>query len=279
MRLLQRRADKFPAAYGVIFGTNHMRSSSTRSLKIIAAGIFVSVVLASTTAFALNRTAHTFDLGQSKLHTSTTLPAISPTDPDTAHTSSTPATCGQATYSLPQSLSASDKSSGVYVQMDPVKEYQVFGSTPKTIMGQIAFCTPVRQNGVFAANTGYSLTNYYTYGVGSDGLCHISTAVVTLRINQIFPRWTNPGNASPDTVRAWNRFSANLLTHEQGHVEFDNSYAYRLYDAMRTIQPQGCSTFKSSVDTAATRVMQDLAAANEQYDITTKHGTTQGAVL
>jgi predicted secreted Zn-dependent protease len=145
-------------------------------------------------------------------------------------------------------------------------------------MRQIADCTPVRTGGLFAANTGYSLSNYYTYGVNPDGLCSITTAVVTLHVNQVYPAW-KPTVDTQAMQPSWDTFIRNLRAHEQGHVALDAQYARTLYDALESIPAQNCNTFKSSVDGKAAAIMDALVVANENYDNTTKHGTTQGAVL
>ncbi len=187
--------------------------------------------------------------------------------------------CQPGSYTLPTMISTTGQT-GVSIQTDTPGTYSVYGLSVAAISRQMAACTPVSEDGSrFAANTGYALSSYYTYGVAGDSSCKVISATVTAHINQVFPAWQRTAGASDALAIRWNTFITNLRTHEQGHVDLDKQYAQQLYDDLLNLPAQDCSTIKQAADTVVARDYAAVNKANNDYDAQTKHGTTQGAVL
>jgi predicted secreted Zn-dependent protease len=92
-----------------------------------------------------------------------------------------------------------------------------------------------------------------------------STCNVNLRITYTYPRWANREKASPKLRARWDRFIANLITHEKGHGTHGRN-------AAAEIDKTACA--KDPVGIAKRWSNQDVI-----YDRKTNHGETQGAVF
>jgi predicted secreted Zn-dependent protease len=188
--------------------------------------------------------------------------------------------CSSAPYQLPSQLAGQDLAAGVHVSPDTSVTYPVYGDTTADLEQDIARCSPIATSeGRFAATTGYALATYYRYAGTAQGTCRVTSAVVTLHINQTFPQWQDKPTADSQTRVAWNNFIANLHTHEQGHIELDQAAAQNLFAQLTNLEAPNCSALQTIVSATTSSIINNLRIANDQYDDTTKHGTTQGAVL
>jgi predicted secreted Zn-dependent protease len=89
--------------------------------------------------------------------------------------------------------------------------------------------------------------------------------LVNLRITYTIPRWADRDKASPKLRARWDRFIANLITHEKGHGTNGRN-------AAAEIDKTACA--KDPVGIAKRWSHQDVI-----YDEKTNHGATQGAVF
>ena len=89
--------------------------------------------------------------------------------------------------------------------------------------------------------------------------------VVNLRITYTYPRWTNREKASPKLRAHWDKFIANLITHEKGHGTHGRNAAAEIDKTRCMKDPVGIARRWSN---------QDII-----YDKKTSHGATQGAVF
>lgn len=183
-------------------------------------------------------------------------------------------TCDSAPYVLPSRIDGSSMASGVYVTRDTPMSYAVHGSDENGAGQYIQRCSPIIANdGRFAATTGYSLATYYAYVQVGDS-CRLTSLVITQHINQLLPAWTEGS-----TNAVWSTFLSDLHTHEQGHVDRDTAAAYDLYANLQNLQASTCSELNILISTTTSAKLRALNVANDNYDYTTKHGATQGAVL
>lgn len=187
--------------------------------------------------------------------------------------------CSSPPYRPPAQLPGQGLSGGVHLTQDTSTTYPVYGDTIAAIESDIARCTPITTSeGRFAATTGYALATYYRYA-DSGGSCRVSSAVVTLHLNQTFPQWQGSASASSQTRTTWNNFIINLHTHEQGHIDLGRTAAQNLYDQLQSMEAPSCSALQTLISATTNSIVSNLRIANNHYDDITKHGTTQGAVL
>jgi predicted secreted Zn-dependent protease len=101
---------------------------------------------------------------------------------------------------------------------------------------------------------------YTTWNAAWDGDCQTAvTAEITM------PELAEDADLTAAQVAEFDRMTQALLSHELGHVQIGLDFA-------AAVQAAGCPA-----DT--TRLHDDFAAQELDYDATTQHGYTQGATL
>ncbi len=209
----------------------------------------------------------------------------SPTDQPVV--SSTASTTSQTCVPLgdtqaPAPVDLSDTADGLKQVVDPPKLYQIFGDTSDALRTQIRQCAPKsggQAAAEFTAQTNYQLTWRYDYAEIGNGRCQVTNASVGLHINQVIPQWTAPSAASPKLASQWNDFMQALTAHEQGHVSLDLQYAQMLLGDIKNFPPTSCGQMPESIRHLTDTDANQLIQANDNYDETTNHGATQGAIL
>jgi predicted secreted Zn-dependent protease len=182
----------------------------------------------------------------------------------------------------PGTVALSDGSAGLIQQIDQPSFYQIFGNTSDSLRSQVRECGPKssgQSTAQFAAETNYNLTWRYQYVGDGDGLCHVTNASVGIHINQVMPFWHPASGASSKFAAEWNTFSRNLTTHENGHISLDLQYAQTLLNDLQNFPSTSCDQLNESVRHLADSDSNLLAQANDNYDSSTNHGATQGAIL
>lgn len=92
-----------------------------------------------------------------------------------------------------------------------------------------------------------------------------STCQVHLRITYTYPRWANRDKASPKLRSRWDKYIANLITHEKRHGTHGRNAAAEIDRTRCNKDPVGIARRWSKQD--------------EIYDKETNHGATQGAAF
>lgn len=277
----------------VVFGDfTDGRQVPVRALRLLAISALTIILSASASVFALSTyptapknlaaaptATQITQANVTPVATPATVTAAAP-KPAVSSRATTPS-CSPGSDPAPTTIGLGDSDTGVISRVDSNNSYQVYGKSTSEIWSQINRCSPVRSGASgFAGDTSYQLNYVYRYGVGSDGLCRVASAAVSMHISQVFPAWSPATGTPSSTTSAWNSFIAGLHTHENGHVSIDNSYAKQIYNAMISAQSASdCGTLQSSVNSTVKSLQSQLDAANDSYDASTGHGRTQGATL
>jgi predicted secreted Zn-dependent protease len=94
------------------------------------------------------------------------------------------------------------------------------------------------------------------------------------------PRWTGPTNAFQTIQPTWDRYFAALAEHEAGHARFALDAAAEMHKQVQALGEQpDCEGLKKKINALAQQVLADYRKREQQYDQTTRHGATQGAVF
>ncbi|HUS26363.1 MAG TPA: DUF922 domain-containing protein [Nevskiaceae bacterium] len=203
-------------------------------------------------------------------------PAISPLPQSSgANTQSATGTCKKIAPPRLNSVKINAKHPGITKETSQLF-YDVYGQAPGQIGNQIAMCSMA---GEFAAETSYIINWQVSYRTQASGQCAVDTVAVGLRLRHIYPRWNNDSNAPATTVASWHAFMQHLATHESGHAALDQQYAAQILHTLQNLPASNCQTIGKTADTAANRLINSLDQANLNYDNTTSHGRTQGAIL
>jgi predicted secreted Zn-dependent protease len=81
-------------------------------------------------------------------------------------------------------------------------------------------------------------------------------------------------------MEKWDRYLNNLITHENGHRDMVVDAANDLSRAVVQLSPAPtCADLDRNVRALFRKRMEIMNEDQREYDKTTKHGTTQGAVF
>jgi predicted secreted Zn-dependent protease len=188
--------------------------------------------------------------------------------------------CQRGNYASPAAPLAVTSDPGLHANVLAPAYYTVYGNNVNEINGQMAHCTPVSDgDGSYAASTDYALNWAFDYQGGSDGLCHVTAASVAINIAVVYPSWQPSSGAAAGLSKSWQRFSTNLATHENGHVKYDQAGAAQLLANIQNFPATNCDTIIAQVTNMANNTIGAMNQTNDNYDASTNHGETQGAVL
>lgn len=156
-----------------------------------------------------------------------------------------------------------------------LESYQVTG-TDRASIGEGIRALPI--NGQrFAGSYKWNMAwRYQTHA--RNAICYMSQATVAIDATITLPQWSAPHDANPALVDDWNRYTSALTTHETGHRELVLAGAKRMQRALLDVSPQPCGSMQTAAKRAAQAQMEEIRNEDVQYDRTTRHGATQGAV-
>ncbi len=188
--------------------------------------------------------------------------------------------CQPVVSTIPSALQLATAPVGLTQLIDSPTLYAVYGTTAADLQAQIASCAPSDNSpgAEYTAATRYQLNWLYQYTV-ANGRCTIGDVRVGLHITQDMPSWQPVGTGSSHLYSKWGKFMANLQTHEAGHTALDKQYAAQLLSDLQNFPPTDCNDLDASVRHLTDTDVAVLNQANDNYDSTTDHGVTQGAVL
>ncbi|MBC7581549.1 DUF922 domain-containing protein [Aeromicrobium sp.] len=211
----------------------------------------------------------------------TTTPNPSTVSTATKATSTQPLqTCVPVETVEPTPIDLSTAPDGLKQQIDAPTFYQIFGITPSALRSQIRQCAPkTGSEATFTAETNYQLNWQYRYTEEANGQCRVVYAAVGIHIIQALPQWQPTAKAQDGLPNRWTSFMDALKTHENGHSALNVQYAQKLFNDIKRFPPTPCAQIAQSLQYLADSDVAALAQANDNYDSSTDHGATQGAVL
>ncbi|MGH7240945.1 MAG: DUF922 domain-containing protein, partial [Candidatus Saccharimonadales bacterium] len=125
----------------------------------------------------------------------------------------------------------------------------------------------------------YRISWQYAYVHDSASMCHVVHAKVGVHVGQILPLWQPTATANAGLPGTWQAFMTALTAHENGHTALDVQYAQILLDNLSSFPPTACDQLPSAIQHLAHSDIGTLDQANDNYDSSTNHGATQGAIL
>jgi len=189
--------------------------------------------------------------------------------------------CTPIDFPDPSEISLALQPVGLSAQLDKPTTYQIYGDTAAGLRTQIQHCAPGAQGAKpaeFTAETSYKLNWQYDVTLSDQG-CSLADVRVGMHTATVLPYWQSTATATTGLAGRWQNFTTALATHEQGHADLDRQYATTLLSDLQAVQNVDCSTLNQLVHAVITQNVNALNSANDNYDRTTSHGATQGAVL
>lgn len=114
----------------------------------------------------------------------------------------------------------------------------------------------------------------------APNVCSTASFRVTLEIIFRYPRWTKPDDAPRPLMEKWDHYLKNLAIHENGHRDMAVKAATELTLAVAQLPPAAtCDDLNREVRALSNNRMKKLTEEQNEYDKTTDHGVTQGALF
>ena len=111
-------------------------------------------------------------------------------------------------------------------------------------------------------------------GVVVDGV-EVKVAVV-----RTLPQWPASADDPPELRTQWESFVSALAIHEDGHTEIAKRAAAELLSALLELKPAPDeASLRQCADAAKRHIFERAHGEEADYDRSTDHGRTQGAVL
>lgn len=131
----------------------------------------------------------------------------------------------------------------------------------------------------FHGYTEWAVRWRYRYRPGRTG-CAVTALETDLTVTMQLPRWLSRADASPAAIREWDRYSAALRAHEDGHAEIGASAAEAIRQSLSALRSaSSCEALAKELDDRGMAIIEEHQAREREYDASTRHGATQGARL
>lgn len=163
---------------------------------------------------------------------------------------------------------------------EQVKWYDVSGATPQELRASLDALGPKDEDGKrFDAYTYWYVRWNFLYTQAVDR-CSVTSVTTSVEVTTTLPRW-KVGNVEGSPLAArWDRYITALRTHENGHATIGKKAAATIESALWRVPPQlGCPVLEKILNQTAEELLNDARRDERNYDATTRHGETQGAVF
>lgn len=185
--------------------------------------------------------------------------------------------CEGSPYQKPEAVSLQSLQPGLQYREDEPQFYTLYGSSVAELRGTITDCEVRKQSGDYHALTTYTL-NWQYETQASGGQCTLVNVKIGLATNQYLPRLADGQHLSADDRTTWDAYYANLVAHENEHLEVNKKYAADLHAALTNLSVP-CLAIEAHASTLVNAHVQQLNSANTLLDSQTSHGADTGAVL
>ncbi len=164
------------------------------------------------------------------------------------------------------------------VEHASVVKYPVRVTPTQTVTTAINAASPIRVNGqVMPSFTKWSVQWHLQWARQSNGRCVITNVTTVLTTETQLPDVMLASGADKQRV---DQYLRGLLTYEQGHRDIGRAAANEADRRINQVPPMAnCAQLESAAHAAGHRAVNDFIAKEQQYDLSTEHGKTQGAVL
>lgn len=169
----------------------------------------------------------------------------------------------------------------VEVEESVIRHYDISGATLAELnmaarrAGPVSQATGARVWGMCT----WQITWQYSTA-GGQGKCAVDKFSIKLSSVLDLPRWTNRDAASGALQAEWERFSAALRRHEDGHKDNGVRAANDLAGRLRALPPEKtCADLGTKIRALGERLTAEYRLLDQSYDRATGHGATQGAQL
>ena len=158
--------------------------------------------------------------------------------------------------------------------------YDVSGATPEEIRRQMTKHGTKWDDGkTYDAVTTWDIK--YRYDTTREGGgCYVTSAKTKIGIVFRYPRFTPQADTPESVLNRWNSYMNNLQAHEIGHRDLAVDAAHEISESLSAMAGfNTCREADKAVTAVAREKLGRMKQAQIDYDATTRHGATQGAVF
>ena len=157
-----------------------------------------------------------------------------------------------------------------------IEYFSIQGETAEALRADLTRVGPMVDSGMRGdAATDYNIS-WQASMTFEDGICRAEDVNVDLDVTMLLPRWEQPPNASPELIEAWDRVSAVLREHEDGHYRIAIAAAEEVRRQLgKRIQESSCKTLEARLNEIAGDVMREYRDKQADYDQRTDYGRKQ----
>lgn len=164
------------------------------------------------------------------------------------------------------------------VQEDTDRPYAVRIAEGQSLREALNAATPIRHDGKrFHGHTAWNV--YWNFWWHSDGAgrCRITRVRTRLTTNIQLPQLHGGSTAQR---AAFERYTKALRHHELGHVQWGHDAAQSIDEGIAALpEAANCTALEQGANALGQRLLADHVMREPEYDRSTRHGATQGAVL
>lgn len=163
---------------------------------------------------------------------------------------------------------------------EQTRHYPVTVEAGQMLKKALTNSTPIRKNNRhWYGETQWNINPRYRFRKLSGG-CYVNERTVELSIIFTLPELEDEAAIPPGLQLQFNLFYNALYQHELGHKELGLKAANEVYELLS--EPNifsDCGALQLNVNDEIRAVISKYQRLNQQYDIDTQHGKTQGAVI
>ncbi len=159
-----------------------------------------------------------------------------------------------------------------------LETYEVDQRAAETLLSAINRHSPVRQNGrIFHGHTKWNIRWNFWWDTNAAGQCTITEVKTTLSVHMQLPELDE---STTEGRSEFDGYLPELREHEEGHHRIAAQAARRIDQAIKTLQPmRSCQALEAEANRRGYEILKAASSEEDEYDIDTKHGCTQGACL
>lgn len=165
------------------------------------------------------------------------------------------------------------------VLIDKNNNYQITGESESQLRSEMNSKRPTGEDGSYDARTNWHIDWNYPFDKTQTG-CKTGPVEVRVEIEFIFPEWNSPASASTELKDKWNKFIANLRIHENEHRQIAITGGKQILETLNNLPAYPtCEELEDVADKKSNEITESIRSHDREYDATTRHGESQGAVF
>lgn len=161
-----------------------------------------------------------------------------------------------------------------------VEHYSIYPSQKSDLAAALNRTTPIQNNGKkYHGRANWSINWHYLYERKTSS-CGIKELTVKLSTSIIMPELATNSLADQVTQVTFDQYYQALLQHEEGHLEFGKMAANEILAQLKTMPPaKDCTLLSESLNQKGQAIIAQHAKLDDEYDVNTDHGRSQGAYI